>query len=279
MINLLCSNKLYTSQYLSSGRHYRETKFMSSDYTSFGRGKDICSDFASSFKKLNITEARFIQTCLGTQKLGYGSEGSVYPIPIKGLENYVIKIANNFDGKNITKLSKLINSFPHRNFGQAIAKMGDDVLILRRLNGEALDKCFIKDIHSCYKMLADAPQKTFDKYAQKIKIANKYGYLFDGGNPGNILISPKNSLEILDLSKNPVGNMLGDLLMPFLKNFNVSTSEIIENRIILVEKLFKAAKKYQFKYGIMDEAFECFYHMQNTKVREKLDIELDKYLE
>ena len=72
--------------------------------------------------------------------------------------------------------------------------------------------------------------------------------------------------------------MLGDLLLPFFENTSEETGPIIQSKNILLSKLFKAAKKYSFRYGMRDEAFDYLYKKQGPKIRQKLDVSLDEYL-
>ncbi|MEI8378135.1 MAG: hypothetical protein WCF95_06320, partial [bacterium] len=141
MINFFCSNYLnkphISKSSATSKNHYSEIKPMSSDNVSFAGG-DVGSKFVSSFKKLNISEVAFVKKCLKAEELGCGTFSTVYDIPMDGFEDYVMKVSNDFNKKSIAKLEKVKNYFPHRNFGQPVAKMGEDISILRRSKGLTL---------------------------------------------------------------------------------------------------------------------------------------------
>lgn len=254
---------------------------------------EICNGFVKLFKPLKMSEQDFIKTCLqAKKKIGSGSEGIVYKIPIKGFDNYVLKITKEFSTENIELVGKLKDDFPKNNFGQPVAQMGEEVFILKKLNGKSLLRFLPKNSTNCndtlkqktrkyYAMIANIPQESFDSYVKDIITINKKNRRFDP-NSGNIILNPKDKrFQITDFL-NFSWNFLGDTLLPFFpdsrRKIKFSNEEIVENKKIILSKIFKAAKKHKIFYGMRDEAFEVLRNTQETPISIEMDKFLDAYL-
>lgn len=249
-------------------------------------GATIYDKFRKSFKALNISEVDFIKKCMRrNMQIGIGGHGDVFKIPIKGFENYVLKVFR--ERREIGKLEKVKNDFPNNNFGQPIAKFGEDYQILRKINSTPLSRynepfydMELKDkAERYYKLLSNLPQKSYNNFIKQIKIANKQGYIFDPGNLGNIMIKGT-KLSILDLNKHPRENMLGDPLYAIFYNGVYFTNpQILKNKLSILGKLFKASKKENLRYGMADEAYWVVFHSEENVFKNKMDNFLEKYLE
>lgn len=248
-------------------------------------GATLYDKFRRSFNALKMSEDVFIKKCIYKKNpFGAGEHALVFKIPIKGFENYVLKVF--YNKTDVGNLSKVENIFPHNNFGQPIAKMGEDYLILRKINATPLSRynepfydMELKDkAERYYKILSNLPQKSYDNFIKQMKIANKQGYAFDPGNLGNIMIKDK-KLNILDLNKNARGNMLGDPLYAILYNgFCFTNPQILKNKLNILEKIFKASQKEGLRYGMADEAYWCVFEKEGKPFSEKMDNLLNNFL-
>ena len=199
----------------------------------------ICAeDFVKKFHSLRVNESIFCKECeQDAISVGKGATATVYKIPFKGFEKYLLKKINNlpdylrdhpqkvfsFAQEKINpehEIYKCLNNFEGRNFGEPVAtikgEIKDEVWILKKVDGEeiCIDKAvknkedlkeIVQKMALRYQQLADMPQETYDKYAQDIKYINKKGFCLDPSST-NILIKD-NKFNIIDLEKEAILNM------------------------------------------------------------------------
>lgn len=264
MINSVLNNNLH--------RKNAKSQISPSKNSSFKGGKDLSSTFVSSFHKLNISEQKFIKNCQKTTLIGRGTEGQIYNIPFSDFSNYVMKIFSNFESQDIEPIAKIKNDFPYHNFGQPIAKIGEDVLILRRLpSGNSLDK-FAKN-KDYFEKISKLPQEKFNNFFKYVKMLNQKNYKLDGGNSGNVYLDTKLNLLPIDISQDLRKNMIGDVLLPFFQaNLGSPHTKAKET---VIEKLFNAEKKHTFISGMRDDALTYFLRKENPETCESLERHLD----
>lgn len=196
--------------------------------------------------------------------LGAGFEGAVYEIP--DTDNWVIKehkrssiIPLKSEKPTIVKIDDII---PNMNVGQTIATLripcGKNYsyayYIRKRQTGHTLgvDPKDINYVHSyninghlaSLKLLAQAPQSTFDKLIADLSKIYDSGYEVDCSNLNNFLFDDKNNsinfVDINDKHKNQ-GNQFGDVLYSLLDTeFYSSFDENIAEE--------KEAKELSLKY-------------------------------
>lgn len=269
MINNVCWQNFNTPVY--SAYSPSKIKCCPMDSVNFAGGRTLYEKFASSYRKLDIKELKFIEKCQKSEMVGKGTEGYLFNIPFKGFENYVIKISRYFDKNSVAPLTKVINNFPNHNLGQEIANFGEDVSILRRLpEGSSLDKLCNQDDY--YAKISQLPQEKFDNFFKQVKMLNKKGYSFDGGNSGNIYLDKKNNLIPIDIRHRLPINMIGDVLLPFF-HFDLG-APLSKAKETLVQKLFNAELKQPFYTGMKDEALEYLYRHENKETSECIDTSL-----
>lgn len=284
MINLICANQIHFNNGKSKlPKTCSENTNNKINYQLTFTGVTLYQDFATKFKKLQISETDFIKQCMNKRPIGKGQEGYVFNIPIIGFENFVLKKT---PGRNaIGELEKIQNEFPHQNYGQAIAKMGEHIRILRRQNGPTLKKLqkftkrksVEKTAEEYYQKLANLPQRTYNSYFKNIENLNQKDYHFDGGNSGNITLH-KNKLNILDIQKDVRNNMLGECIYPFFEGFYYTNPQITGNKTIILTKLFSAAQKTNVIYGMNDFAFDFLYKKEEPSIKIELNKLLEKFL-
>lgn len=214
--------------------------------------------------------------------LGSGFEGVTYEIPNN--DKWVIKrfkrgdfIPNSLENSKLVHLNDIS---PKLNIGQSIARIETPAggrysnlyYVLKRQEGVSIgvpysdsDKIYdlFTNLHiKSLKMLADAPQSTFDKCIEDINYVNSLGYEFDCSNPHNFMYDKKskqvNFVDINDLKRSE-NNQFGEVLYSLLDgnfgiNFSKSDSDIkIKNEVDnlsseIIKKFFVAMKKQNFKF-------------------------------
>lgn len=178
--------------------------------------KDFTKNINALYPRKNVNEVLHSVMSEPKNVLGKGNFGTVYQIP--KINKYVIKLFH----KNTVNSDKIVlknvnDEFLRTNFGQAIAKSKTgDVLILKKLDGvehgikDRMPKAFmakeitVEDSLWAYKQfekLSTLPQKSFDDFAQKVKMLNKSDkYFVDFLNPNNVLVDyKKNKINFTDL--------------------------------------------------------------------------------
>lgn len=213
-------------------------------------------DIIKLFNDLKMSEGSFVDECMKHNHIGYGQEGIVYDIPFKDFDGFVIKISHDFFNNQIIKpISKVNDNFKYKNFGQPVAKIGEMISILKKAEGIPLDRLsdsnsenLAEEVKKYYAKLSTIPQKTFDEFVSNIKFMNNNGYYFDGGNSGNVLYDVQTQrFNIIDINKEKWKNSIGDILSPFFifdKNeIETPNTKIFQDKIMLIRKIFIAAKK------------------------------------
>lgn len=153
--------------------------------------------------------------------IGSGNFSKVFTIP--NIDNYVIK-ASREQRRLLQKilikynLVPVVDIVPNHNFGQPIARDGDLISVLKKVEGEQYSfykyaklkgderlMCIGK-FASDIAMMADFPLESYVDFAKKIKYLNEnvVGYVFDYFNSNNLLIDKaKKEINIVDLT-NPL---------------------------------------------------------------------------
>ncbi len=165
------------------------------------------------------TQQDFLKNCIEPNLIGKGQNSKVYRFNNKLLDNWVIKVDVNYNYEDnlSSALTQIPDEFYGYNMGQPIAKIGDNIQILKKIEAkphsiknwsehrrqglpiEQQDaKAFLKDV----KDIAKFPQEAFDEYARKLKLLDDKGYKADSFNPNNYMIDLKNkNLFIIDAYK------------------------------------------------------------------------------
>jgi len=260
MLNLYpVNNQIATQCRLKSAQKQSIGKFLPvvQDTVSFsGKAKvpvNLCyEDFISKFSKLGCNEKTFIMHSLANEKkLGVGSESEVHATP---LENYVIKTS--LFGSSIydDTFKKVHDDFPEKNFGQAVAKIGD-VEVLKEINGKSLIQLGKENMEKYFATLAELPQTAYENFVSNIKVLNEKGYRFDP-NPGNVILNEREkSLNIIDpLNYHPKAYM-GDCLYPFfyIACNRSTTKEVLENQRKILTKLVPVINRHNVPISMSDE--------------------------
>lgn len=194
-------------------------------------------EFSRLIKELKITEPKdFYANCIEQNLIGTGANSKVYKFSDSRLKNWVIKVNTKHGGieNNIaTSIQEIADEFIGVNMGQEIAKLGENVTILKRINGKPhsienwsahrsqsreitkeMTATFVDDV----KKISDFSQETFDSYAKKLKLLDDKGYKADSFNPNNYLIDyNQREIHIIDAYKYDVDAHLNtkyDLICP-----------------------------------------------------------------
>ena len=174
-------------------------------------------------------------------ELNQGSQHITYRIP--GTDNLILRVSLMFWGpdgglQQSDKLAPLADPFPEYNFGQAVAKIGEHITIIKKQNDPVLDSLFENDPAGTLKRLAAMPPQSYEDLARKLTIINSKGYYFDGAHPGNLCLGEKD-FNIFDLDTKPLprpyakelisepdNNSLSSMLAPLLNyRFYANTYE------------------------------------------------------
>lgn len=184
-----------------------------------------------------------------------GGSGNVYKIDDK----YVIKIRNYFMGFEDSldynlKINENSNPMGLKSwFGDIVAK-SEGITIMRNADPEGIQipvgapfkgtSLTIMDYYKnnkCISKLAELPQKSFDEFAQDLKILNenlntnaKTVYKFDYENPNNFLIvgDKIRAVDDLDHYVNSI-NSLDDMLIAFIHKINAHNIASFDEDLVL----------------------------------------------
>lgn len=175
-------------------------------------------DFYSQLKKVYNDapiEKVLIQSISNSNNLlGEGREGDVFQID--KIPKYVVKIPKNYSFNQIKgNFFKAKDEFPTINFGQAIASNSDNILILKRVYGQAHGPLMGKVTKQKHKLMSDDvkmtleqiikiskfPLKSYIEFANQIKIINQHQiFCVDMLNPNNLMVDFKSQkLQLIDL--------------------------------------------------------------------------------
>ena len=159
--------------------------------------------------------------------IGSGFEGVVYQM--NGTDNWVMKESKRsaFIPGAVDKMEiiEITDEFPTLNIGQPIAKVtlpkaaqfSYTFYVLKKQRGKSLGVApdEFKEINTnnlqrhlnSLKVLASAPQSTYEKLIQDVTEISEKGYEIDCGNPNNILFNVANqSINFVDINKFDVSN-------------------------------------------------------------------------
>ena len=278
------SEKMYKTAYLMSGLvclgvigaavYAIQTKNKNAVKKLFKPYQEELFNFDAYLKKAQesnvLTSKDYLENCVEKNIIGTGQNSKTNPL----MNNWVIKVETKHNDylESFSKgLQQLPDEFVGFNMGQPIAKIGERVKILKKIDGKPHSikdwsshrrnqipitqddaKTFLADI----KQIAKFPQETFDEYAQKLKLLDDKLYKADSFNPNNYLIDFKNQkIYIIDAYKYAPDEHLNskfDLICPlvdfpnFERFYNVMNkdqrTDYIATTKILVEKCTKAAK-------------------------------------
>lgn len=216
----------------------------------------------------------FIKECIEENIIGTGANSKVYKFSNRKMQNWVIKIDKKCSREAglPQKITEIKDEFGNINMGQEIASIGENVHILKRIQGNPHSiqnwsahraskapitqqdaSGFLENIEN----IAAFPQESFNNYAKKLKILDEQGYKADSFNPNNYLIDFKNKeLHIIDAYKYYVDanmNTKYDLLCPLIdypnyeRYYNVMLPEqkqkYIATTAIINQKCTKAAEQ------------------------------------
>lgn len=233
-------------------------------------------DFMKVSKQAGVDNAEDIgRNCTKKNILGTGANSVVYKFSNPLLDRWAIKVDikhNDYKDSFSHPIQPVDDEFRGMNMGQEIARIGNRVHILKRINGkphsfenwskhraegtkitEEDASVFLDDV----KKIADFPQEAFDDYAKQLKILDDKGYKADSFNPNNYLIDYENrTIHIIDAYKYDVDAHLNtsyDLFCPLVDYPNYSRfydvmsekekAEYIDFTEAIFEKCMTAAEK------------------------------------
>ena len=242
--------------------------------------------------------------------IGSGFEGVVYEI--NGTDNWVMKESkrSSLIPYPVSKMEilEIPDDFPSLNIGQPIAKVtmpknsvfSYTFYVLKRQKGQSLgvapDELNINDFTvnkhlNSLKLLASAPQSTYDKLINDVVKISQNGYEIDCGNSNNFMFDSDNqSVNFVDVNKyekdvkktNQLGNVLYSLLDTSFESLMRDSKECnntLEQRKYLIsqicEKYFRAMKAN----GLMFNLDFLFINLLNTSILNDIlsgDTELKK---
>ena len=197
------------------------------------------ADFLQKARESGLNKSEdYLKNCIDANILGTGANSKVYKFTNPLMKNWAIKIDTkhgDFMESFSKPLQQVEDEFSGLNMGQEIAKIGDRVHILKRINGKPhsipdwsthrRSKVPIKqeeagDFLSDVKKIAGFPQEAFNEYAKKLKVLDEKGYKADSFNPNNYLIDfEKQHFYIIDAYKYDVDAHLNtkyDLFCPLV---------------------------------------------------------------
>ena len=194
--------------------------------------------------------------CIEQNLLGKGANSEVYKFSAPSMSNWAIKI--DYDKRNrvapdfSAQLTRVEDEFPNINKGQVIAKIGDRISILKRIDAEPhsikfwstrrgeknfdITKEEAEKFYDDVIKIASFPQESFNQYAGEMKEWHDKGYKLDSFNPNNFLINyKKKQIHIIDAYKYNGENRWNsryDLICPLLDyaNFEQILSKLPEEK-------------------------------------------------
>lgn len=194
-------------------------------FTSFGNKRALTltlfkHEFNKAYKNSNVGEILY-KNITPNNFLGQGRLSICYQIP--KIEDFALKFANKQvltqEHLSSATLSEVVDDFDGRNFGQPVAKLGDNIMISKRVHGEphsipywynylfntdAITSEQAKYFLEKLSKVAKLKQNTYNSYAESLTYLNSKDVKFDTINPNNILIDfKKNKIGLVDVQKNP----------------------------------------------------------------------------
>lgn len=161
--------------------------------------------------------------------LGVGGEGSVYVIN----DNFVLKMFHDAT-TDITKVkfSSVDDIFDGRNFGQVVAKAGDEFWILRRVKGVPLYKLNLNesDYLASFKKCCDFSDEVLESFVSDVAFLKNKGFQIDYRNGANFLFDDvSGKINFVDLTN--------------VKNINRFDQEF--SHLCILDSLIDSKKFYQ----------------------------------
>lgn len=215
--------------------------------------------------------------------LGRGRDSVCYQIP--GVKNFVFKLTSpaSLKKENILELPiiEITDEFEGRNFGQEIAKIGNDIKILRRVEGVAHSfPCWIdyllkkKELKKKQaevflgrlKKISQFDQTSYNVFAESLTFLNKKGIKMDSINPNNLIIDIKSeNFGIVDVEKNDLRNTHYDMISSLLD-------------MALFRDIYNLLDEKQQK-ELLQAAKTIIYKCNNTKAIFNLKDDVENYSE
>lgn len=175
--------------------------------------------FRHALADVGIYDTKELQKNISDKNLlGSGLNSRVYSLNDPKLGGWVIKVDKNSPKEDFEEpLRKTENVFGGENFGQEIAKMGQGVHVLKKIDGmphsvgdwsshinnfstvsEAEAKNFLLNLEE----ISQFPKESFVFYAKQLKALEDNGFKMDSINPNNLLVDyDKQEIHIIDFFK------------------------------------------------------------------------------
>lgn len=205
--------------------------FLKNDcFTSFGNKHPLTltlfkHEFNKAYKNSNIGGILY-KNITPNNFLGQGRLSICYQIP--KIDNFVLIFPNKQiltqEHLSSATLSEVVDDFDGRNFGQPIAKLGDNIMISKRVHGEpnsipywynylfntdAVTSEHAKDFLEKLSKIAKLKQNEYNSYAESLNYLNSKDVKCDTINPNNVLLDfKKNKIGLVDVQKSPYFNNL-----------------------------------------------------------------------
>ena len=231
--------------------------------------------FKISYKKSKLKMGDIVKECTQENKLGSGSNCiGVFKFNHELLKNWVIKLYKYHSDtmkKGLYRVKDDLNGF---NFGQEIAKIDNNIGILKCSQGKIISfpdwskrmknffllkisedekKSYLNDLET----ISNFPQSSYINYAKKLKKIDENGYKADSFNPNNYLLDVENQeINIIDSYKyipDMHRNTVYDMFCPIIDYFNYDKyylsmdnkekENLINKTHIIFKKCYEAAKE------------------------------------
>lgn len=212
---------------------------------------------------------------------GRGGNANFWIIPNSP---YGLRIVRRNSSSNQPNLQSTDDPFPDENFGQAIAKLSDNITIVKLQQGSPLglkhgawrneEDGLRKEIQSFKAKLiqtASLPVESYVKLIQQLQYINNKGYTMDPSKPGNLLID-NTGFHLVDLNQSNSGyrNDPGEIIIMamggnyYFSQYLSEDQEAIKAAQLVIKKCEQAAAMANTPIK-MDSSVDYSYKLARLK--------------
>lgn len=239
--------------------------------------------FQDYLDKSGLTFEELLKRLKATRPDGMGGNANFYKIP--GTE-FGVRVVGSW-GTPDTEPPKLVGAadpFGGENFGQPVARYGNNVQVLRLQHGSPAGKPFGVDrkdpqaeqraVQTFRERILDAaslPDSAYERLMLQIMQLNEKGYMVDSSKSGNLLIDPaQGRFNIVDLNHYPdqqVQNDGGNIIIMLISNFFFekhqlySDPEVVKAGQMIINKVERACAKTGFPLRKNNGSVEYAYDL------------------